>query len=114
MAIKFKEGVRVGRGPSPRLVLALVVASEVYAEHGADCVVTSLDDGEHSTRSRHYTGEAVDLRVKHVSSDTADEIFDELHHRLLPLGPEYLVLREYRGEANDHIHVHYEGRRSDR
>jgi hypothetical protein len=114
MAIKFKEGVRVGRGPSPRLVLALMVADQVYAEHGADCVVTSLDDSDHSTRSRHYIGEAVDLRVKHVSSDTADEIFDELFHRLLPLGPEYLVLREFRGEPQDHIHIQYQGMRSNR
>jgi hypothetical protein len=114
MALKFKQGVRVGRGPGPQLLLALTVANEVYAEHGADCIVTSLDDGEHHSRSRHYLGDAVDLRVKHLSSANADEIFDELYHRLLPLGPEFLVLREFRGEPQDHIHIQYQGMRSNR
>jgi hypothetical protein len=89
--------------------MALMVAVEVYAEHGANCVVTSLGDGRHSGKSRHYSGDAVDLRVKNVSSDTADEIFDELFHRLLPLGPEYLVLREFRSEPQDHIHLSWRG-----
>ena len=109
MALHFKSGVRVGRGPSPQLLMALMVAVEVYAEGGADCIVTSLGDGTHNEKSRHYTGDAVDLRVKHVSSDKADEIYDELFHRLLPLGPEYLVLREYRGEPQDHIHLSWRG-----
>ncbi|MHC4707530.1 MAG: hypothetical protein ACYS8I_10650 [Planctomycetota bacterium] len=114
MALLIKQGVRVGRGPSAQLLLALMVARDVYADYDAECVITSLDDGKHRERSRHYMGDGVDLRVKHISMDKADEIYDELQHRLMALGPEYLVIREYRGEANDHIHVHYAGRRSDR
>ena len=109
MALRFKEGVRVGRGPSPALLLALTVAVDVYAESGADCVVTSLADGKHSYRSRHYIGDDVDLRVKNLSSDNADKVFDELLHRLLPLGPEYSVIREFRGEPRDHIHLSWRG-----
>ena len=112
MALRFKEGVRVGRGVSPNLLLALIVAVDVYAEYGADCIVTSLGDGQHHARSRHYIGDAADLRVKHVSSDQADGIFDELYHRLtVTLGPEFLVLREFRGESQDHIHVQFQGMR---
>jgi hypothetical protein len=114
MALKFKQGVRVGRGPQPQLLLALMVAEQVYAEHGVDCIVTSLDDGEHHSRSRHYLGSAADLRVKHLSSANADEIFDELFDRLLPLGSEYLVIREFRGEPQDHIHIQHQGMRSNR
>jgi hypothetical protein len=114
MSLYIKDGVRVGRGPSPQLLLAIMVARDVYADHDAHCVITSLDDGTHSKRSTHYRGDGADLRVKNVSLDKADEIYDELKHRISALGPEYLVIREYRGEANDHIHLHYEGRGSDR
>lgn len=85
----------------------------MYSEHGKDCWVTSLDDSQHHERSRHYIGDAADLRVRHLSADQADEIYDELYHRLtVTLGPEYLVLRENRGEAQDHIHVQHQGMRS--
>jgi len=114
MALHIKQGVRAGRGPSAQLLLALMGARDVYADFDADCVITSLDDGAHRSRSRHYIGDAVDLRVKNVSLDKSDEIFDELQHRLMSLGPEYIVLREYRGQPQDHIHIQYQGMRSNR
>ena len=115
MALKFKSGVRVGRGPAPQLLLALMVANEVYAEHGANCVITSLDDGQHRATSDHYQGRAADLRVKNLSEGQAGEIYDELYYRLTDsLGPEYLVLFESRGEPQAHIHLAYRGMSANR
>lgn len=87
----------------PQILFALTVANDVYDQFGIDCVVTSANDGIHSTTSLHYSGAAVDLRIRNFDSrDDAQEaafiISDALNQH-------YDVLLE-----SDHIHIEYQPR----
>ena len=68
-----------------------------------DFVVTSIEDGVHSTNSKHYIGKAIDLRSKTFTSRQAKRDFRWEFERFL--GPRYRVLLEQEGQANEHFHV---------
>lgn len=90
------------------MVLGLVIAETIFSAHGHDTVVTSINDGRHSAKSRHYIGFAVDLRSKHIHPpDVKDQILDKLKAGL----PGYDVLLEGLGTPNEHYHLEYDPRR---
>ena len=99
--------LKVGVNPTslkPEIMLAIMVAKEVYTEHGYDFVITSLNDSTHSQTSRHYQGMAVDLRTRMFhNGGVAKEITDEIRARL---DRHYLVLFEH-----NHIHIGYQPRK---
>lgn len=65
--------------------------------------ITAISNGQHMTGSRHYRGEAVDIRSKSFQSADAKRWFcDEL---AAALGPRFTVLLESAGQANEHVHV---------
>lgn len=68
-------------GVRTEILWALMIAEEVFRNHGSPLVVTSLTDGVHSSRSLHYSGCAVDLRIWHLRDPKAcaDELRSELH-----------------------------------
>lgn len=84
-------------GVSWRMFRAAAIADSVYKKHGAEAVVTSAKDGEHSQHSLHYEGLAIDLRTRNVPDPEA--VRAELQEEL---GPDYAVIFE-----GDHIHVQY-------
>ena len=89
-------------GIRAELVFALCVAGGVYAEYEAACVITSLNDSNHSHTSLHYAGAAADLRTRHLSMD-ANILVRKIDMRL---GRDYDVLFE-----GDHIHIEWQPRR---
>lgn len=88
-------------GVTQELVSALGVAQSVYASFGQPFTVTSLTEGQHVTNSKHYIGQAADLRTNGLDPATVPQIASTLQAQL---GPEYYVLLE-----GDHIHVQYNG-----
>ena len=66
-------------------------------------VITSASDGVHSVGSRHYTHEALDLRVHNFPTQTAVRAF--VSALRAELGPAFTVLYEGHGTPNAHIHV---------
>ncbi len=97
--MRIKEGVRVYGIEGP-LVLALVIADQLYWERAEELVVTSLMDGNHMRGSLHYVGLAGDLRLP---GSGIQELRDELAIRL---GPDYDVVVE-----SEHIHVEFQPKR---
>lgn len=95
----LKEGVRL-IGMSPQINLAVNIATWVYYEHGHDCIVTSVADGEHSSRSLHYSGNAVDLRIFHLAAGESHTITSKLREALTN---DFDVILE-----SDHIHIEYQ------
>lgn len=86
------------------MLFALVVADQVYREHGYDCVVTSANDAHHSETSLHYAGEAVDLRTRMIESeDEQKQIRDQIKGKL---NIDFDVVLE-----SDHIHLEHQPRR---
>jgi len=96
--IAIKPGVRI-RGMGPEILLAVVVAHELFRERGESMTITSCTDGVHKDGSLHYTGCAVDLRLPVLHSI----LVDALRSRL---GTDYDVVLE-----KDHIHVEYDQKR---
>ena len=95
--MKLKEGVRIV-GVKPELLIGLMVAEQIFLEHGSELVVTSIIDGKHKQKSKHYSGNAADLRIWYL--DDAQKTVEDLQKAL---GDDFVVILE-----SDHIHMHYE------
>lgn len=65
-------------------------------------VITSGSDSQHMVGSKHYTGQAVDLRSKTFTHDGKLAFMAALQHEL---GPRFTVLLEDEGFAHEHLHI---------
>ena len=97
--MKLKKGVRI-HGICDEISFVMTAIEGVYLEHGAEAVVTSAIDGTHSRKSKHYSGQAIDLRTRNVDTE---------HHRPLTaalqaaVGEDFDVVLE-----RDHIHLEWD------
>lgn len=82
----------------PEILFAIQVAEGVWERQGVELVITSLFDGEHMEKSKHYTGEAADFRSFNLPNK--EEATRELQKRI---GPSFQVILE-----ETHIHVEYD------
>ena len=95
--IHLKKGVRI-HGIMAELVLAIVIADQIYGELGQPTTwVTSVIDGQHMRASIHYIGGAVDLGLPGARGITAR---DRIAHRI---GSDFDVVLE-----DDHIHLEWQ------
>ncbi len=101
-------------GVSPQIVFALQVADGAMREVGADCIVTSVSEpwARHSRTSLHYTGDAVDIRTKHLPGS---EVKRQVEQRIATaLGIDFDVILEDLGGRNEHIHIEWQPKRRER
>ena len=91
--------VKAGVKPYRLLMLAAYVANVAEAL-GLDVTITSAMDGTHMQGSKHYTGEALDLRISNLTKDQREDLLAGLRDRM---GKSYDVVLE-----KDHIHVEYD------
>ena len=94
----IKDDVKV-KGLSVEILLALIVAQQVYRDRNDRLTITSGTDGVHMAGSKHYSGNAVDLRLPQNPSIRAD-VVGQLRLRL---NRDYDVVLE-----KDHIHVEFD------
>jgi hypothetical protein len=99
--MKRKWSTRIA-GVKPEIILGLLLMQEVFKMYDEEITLTSLTDGEHSTRSYHPMGYAIDLRLP-VFAD-AKGLCTQLD---IALGPEFDVFLEI-----DHIHVEFDVRKA--
>ena len=101
----LKSSVKVD-GVKPEILLALLVAYDVWANFGHTLTVTSCNDSTHKQGSFHYKGWAVDLRTKDLPTlARKKEIIAALEERLTK---DYDVVFEDEGGSNEHIHLEYD------
>lgn len=91
--------IRIKNGVTPRLLVLCAAAANTAAALGVDVTITAGTDGCHMTGSKHYTGEALDIRLL---GEHTEEFKAALAERL---GTAYQVVLE-----KDHIHVEYDPR----
>lgn len=113
------------RGIKPEILLALQVVEGVFLDEGMfispsfpeyldmheRLVVTSICDGKHSAKSYHRFGYAVDIRSKHIHTDTMKRsIAKECRRRLNGNGPTklYDFVLEGLGSSNEHYHMEFD------
>lgn len=92
----------------PELDSAILVVVAAYREIMEDDnfmpVITSGNDFEgHAVRSAHYSGAAVDFRIKDIGDVKTRKALAELVAE--DLDSRFLVLHEDIGRANEHLHV---------
>lgn len=90
----IKHGVR------PRSLWITVAAVAVARELGIEAIITSGEDGTHRTNSRHYSGEALDFRIRHLTASQIQAFMAGLRRAL---GGDYQVIQE-----PTHVHVEYD------
>lgn len=104
--MRLKDGSINFAGITADLLQALAVAEDIHvALTGREAVITSLNDGRHMRNSKHYSGEAADLRVWYTDAkECTQEWADTLASAL---GSDYDVVY---GDPRhlDHIHVEYD------
>lgn len=92
MRLTIKPGVRFEHDS---LALGRILATLLLLDHPGTLVITSGSDGTHSPTSRHYRGEALDLRIWNLHDPEAVRAKIQA-----ALGPKFTALME-----SDHIHV---------
>lgn len=98
--LSIKKGVNIA-GIQPEITVALIVSSQIFQKAGYDCIVTSVKDGNHSRGSLHHVGLAIDLRVRHIESDSMRQIIaDKISNSL---GEQYDAILE-----SDHLHIEFQ------
>ena len=78
----------------------ILIAAEVFWKRGYSFTITSLTDGIHKDNSKHYSGNAFDLRIWSVPEADLRGLVLELRAKLRA---DYDVILE-----GDHIHVEYD------
>ena len=97
--LRVKDGVSL-YGLQPEMLWAIDRVKECYEQLGEHCTITSARGDRHSSKSRHYSGLAVDFRNRNLDSNQKAEI-DGLMREAL--GIQYDVIPE-----PTHIHVEYD------
>lgn len=84
----------------PEIRMAIKVFYNLYLDIGLPLVVTSTNEGAHSTGSLHYSGNACDIRTRDIDIETLQELVKEAKFQL---GEDYDVVLE-----PNHIHLEYD------
>ena len=97
----LKKGVSIAGCRAEILIAAITIIAPLYKRYGHQLVITSgTEDVKHSVkRSKHYCGDALDLRHYYFSDKAKHQVVEELK---LLLGDNFVILLE-----RHHIHVHY-------
>lgn len=97
----LKESVRL-TGIKNELLLAIIIANDVYKSFEVDFVITSVCDGKHiQSHSLHYSGNAFDIRIRNIpNKQMIDDIFLEIRKRLTK---DFQAVLE-----KDYIHVEFQ------
>lgn len=97
--MRLKAGVVFSVVPS--VARRLHVIESIYERVcGREMVITSVSDGVHRAGSRHYTGEAFDIRTRDLEVEVVLSLVRELK---AALGKSFDVVLEV-----DHVHVEYD------
>jgi hypothetical protein len=91
--------LKVKQGVTPKNLVIAAAAINCADGLDFDVVITSGTDGKHMKGSKHYTGEALDLRTSNIPAHQRKKYVDRLNAKL----PEYDVIDE-----GDHIHIEYD------
>lgn len=99
--MRFKRGVKLA-GAKPEIILAAIVVDDIYRDHGRPegVTITSICDGKHMPKSKHYTGEAIDTRTRYFNRSKQKELTQDIKTQL---GNEFDVVLE-----RDHIHIEFD------
>lgn len=97
--ISIKAGVKLD-DLRPQILLGILIASSVYGKHGLDFTITSVSDGKHMLNSKHYVGQAFDIRTRGIRIELVYTLVEEIR---VALGDNFDVVLE-----DSHIHAEFD------
>jgi hypothetical protein len=102
--MQIKPGVSLVN-VSWRMFHAALVAEEIYARQGSECIITSAGEGKHMRSSKHYARnnpsrmiEAIDIRRRNITDPA--RACREIQAKL---GRDYDCVLE-----RDHLHIEWD------
>ena len=100
--ILIKPGVDI-RGIGTEVSFGVKILSDVMWNRGANCLITACRDGKHMEGSKHYIGDAVDVRLasRWVTSPNVDVAV--LNEAREALGLQFDLVLE-----KDHFHLEFD------
>lgn len=105
--IEFKEGVDI-LGVSNEILLGIMALESVFWRHGIPFCITSCRDGMHKEGSKHYLGDAVDVRLPSRYSNIANVDIALLNEGRAALNAQFTLLLEA-----DHMHLQFSAIKQD-
>ena len=97
--LKTKTGVK----PANLIILCAIANVVQTLQEPAEVVITSANDSQHMVGSKHYSGEALDIRTKSFANHTAKQSFLDAVLKRLGKGDQGFIENE--GKDSEHIHV---------
>jgi hypothetical protein len=95
----LKEGVSI-KLLTGCMIPAILCCNDWFRSVNKEFVITSGNDGKHLPNSKHYSGEAFDLRTRHLTEAQTLECRDYLRSKL---DNQFDIIIE-----SDHIHIEYD------
>ena len=96
--MKLKPGVDI-RGIKPEIIVGMMVCNSIVPGQ-AEFVVTAGLDGKHMAGSKHYEGQAIDIRTRDMKPEMIHPMIQELKEAL---GYQFDVVLE-----GDHVHLEFD------
>lgn len=100
LKLQMKTGVSIA-GLSPQVDKILAAANIACRFFNVELVITSANDGKHMNGSKHYTGEALDLRTRDLHNYDHKVTFTKMIADELGNGFDCVL-------ESDHLHVEYD------
>ncbi|WMC01527.1 hypothetical protein [Microvirus D_HF5_137] len=97
--LEFKPGVSVD-GIKKEIITIICFLGYVFESMGKPLVITSCTDGKHMKGSKHYSGNAIDIRSRHLTKKEIDSLISRFKFWF---DKDYDIVLE-----KDHIHVEYD------
>jgi len=95
----LKQGVKIAN-LKPQLIIAIMVANDVYRLHGKELVITSVDDSKHGKNTLHGSGSAFDCRTSYFMAGEAERVANEIRAKI---DEDFDIAFE-----TDHLHIEYD------
>jgi hypothetical protein len=92
--------LKVKPGVTPKILVIAAAAANTAEKGGFEVVITSGTDGTHKKGSKHYSCDALDLRISNLTTPQRKALIAGLMARL---GDDYDIILE-----RDHIHVEHD------
>lgn len=100
ISIKSGPGAARVAGLTPQAILGIIICHTIYAKHGYDLVITAGIDGAHMRASKHYSGNAWDMRTSNIPENLRETIRAECQ---AACGDDYDIVVE-----ESHCHGEYD------
>lgn len=96
--MKFKNGVILEVNKEISKIFPVI--DQIWKDHGQEAVITAGIDGKHMSGSKHYKGDAIDLRTRYFTELEVISVIGALREKL---GNDYDIVLH-----STHIHIEYD------